>query len=379
MSVRVPIKPGVLEWAIRKTGAPIEELARTSDFKHIIEWLTEDKAPTIRQAEKLAAKAGVPYPLLLLNEPVEDKILLPDFRTRGNVGINNPSSELEQVINDCTSRLDWYVEFAQEEDLFPVELIGSFHISQNPQQTAIEVRNSLGWTPGRYSLGEKAVSKLSSVIEDAGILVMRSAMVRNNTKRPLNKDEFSGFTLINHEYALIFVNAKDTKSAQLFSLAHELGHVVIGQPGISAEQSLKSEVEVERWCNRFAAEFLIPATYFGEIWNETYSPNDAVSRISQRVGASPEAVIWRGVDLGFIASENAQSLIKACTYVGPISSPEGGNGLNNIRPRVGQRFLDATSSAIGTDLLSITDAMYYLGTKNRETVRNLMSQRERSA
>ncbi|BAU97214.1 hypothetical protein N24_2952 [Corynebacterium suranareeae] len=379
MSVRVPIKPNVLEWAIRKTGAPVEELAQSSDFKNIIEWLTEDKAPTVRQAEKLAAKAGIPYPFLLLNEPVQDEILLPDFRTRGNISITNPSPELEQVINDCTARLDWYVEFARDEDLLPVALIESAHISQSPEQTAIEVRDALGWVPGRYSLGETAVSKLSAAIENTGILVMRSAMVKNNTKRPLDQGEFSGFTLINNGFALIFVNAKDTKSAQLFSLAHELGHVVTGQPGISAEHSPKSELEVERWCNKFAAEFLIPATYFGEIWSEEHSPTDAVSRIAQRVGASPEAVVWRGVELGFIPSGNAQSLIKECSYDGPRKTPDGGNGLNNIRPRIGQRFLAAVSSVIGTDLLSITDAMYYLGTKNRETVRDLMSPREKSA
>lgn len=348
------------------------ELSETSDFKHIKAWLEGDKEPTVRQAEKLADKASIPFPYLLLERPVQEDIDLPDFRTPGSTGVEEPSPELEQVIEDCRARLDWYVDFAQESGIEGVSLFESCTLQASPEQAAKNASRELDWVPGKYAVGEESVSKLANSIEEKGVLVMRSSMVRNNVHRPLDPKEFRGFTLIDRGFALIFVNTRDAKSAQLFSLAHELAHVLLGQPGVSGE-SIDGAPNLERWCNLFAAEFLIPATYFNEEWSAAYKPEDAILRISSRIGVSPEAVIWRGVDLGVVDRDDAEPLIQSCSYRGPRKVPSGGNGLYNMRPRLGNRFLGATASAIGTDLLSITDALYYLGVSNRETARNLMN------
>lgn len=379
MTVRVAIKPHILKWAVARTNMSLDELSQTSDFTNIIDWIEGIKQPTIRQAELLAKRAEIPFPFLLLDDPVEDDIPLPDFRRRGDTGVVDPSLELEQVIKDCMGRLDWYLDFARVEELSPLSLLKSFKLTDDPESAAKAVSAQLGWEPGRYVAGEQAVTKLADFIEAAGILVMRSSMVKNNTKRPLNEDEFSGFTLIEGGYALIFINARDTKSAQLFSLAHELGHVILGKQGVSAEKSIAGAPRIERWCNLFAAEFLIPASYFLQVWEAQFSAQDAIIEIAHRVGASPEAVVWRGVDLGLVDRSEAGPLIRDCSYAGPRKKETGGNGLNNIRPRIGKRFLEATTSAIGSDLLSITEAMYYLGTSNRESVRALMNPKEKTA
>ena len=50
-------------------------------------------------------------------------------------------------------------------------------------------------------------------------------MVDNNTRRPLDENEFRGFTLVDDIAPLVFVNSHQTLNGQIFTLAHEFAHV----------------------------------------------------------------------------------------------------------------------------------------------------------
>lgn len=213
------------------------------------------------------------------------------------------------------------------------------------------MRKSFGW---EQSLGLKTSDKvgyLAQSMENDGILVSKNSVVGNATRRPLNVEEFRGFTIIEKGYALVFVNTRDAKTAQLFSLAHELGHVVIGRQGVSGGED--DHNENERWCNQFAAELLVPRDSLEDISVEQREIVKTISDLAPRFGVSREVLLWRLVELGKISQALAQSVlpqIRKQSSTAKQKQSEGAPSFHIVaRSRVARRFFDTVRRRNGDD------------------------------
>src|SRR5262249_34263963 len=135
------------------------------------------------------------------------------------------------------------------------------------------IRHTLGFDLDERRQTPTWTDALRRFIEQAdalGILVMCSGVVLNHNRRRLDPEEFRGFAMSDDLAPLIFINGADTKGAQMFTLAHELAHVWVGQSAVSdAQAATLPEHEIERWCNQVAAELLVPLT----VVREEYRPN----------------------------------------------------------------------------------------------------------
>lgn len=274
--VRVTIQPAVLAWAVSRTG--LSQSALLKQFPKIQEWEAGEERPTLKQAKDLAKKAHIPFGRLLLDVPTGDGVEVADFRTVRNEQLDTVSPELQEVMFASQNRLDWYAEYARDIGIEPPELFRTATISESAAVAASSIRDALCLKQEAPLPGRDKVRELVSLMEEAGILVARNSIAENSTRRALNVEEFRGFTLEEDGYCLVFINTRDAKTAQLFSLAHELAHVVLGKPGISDHSE---RLQTEQWCNQFAAAFLCPGRSLRENSCPT-SQNSVASRVGER-------------------------------------------------------------------------------------------------
>ncbi len=124
-----------------------------------------------------------------------------------------------------------------------------------------------------------------------------------NTRRALNQEEFRGFVLIDDYAPWIFVNTNDTKSAQMFTLAHEMVHVWVGKPGLFNLEKLEAHDDiVEQFCNWVAAEFLLPEDIFAQAWSGAGTVTERCAEIARRYKVSPLVAGRRAFELKLINS-----------------------------------------------------------------------------
>ena len=342
MATRVNIQPKFFTWACERARLEPEFLYHR--FKYIKDWESGEKKPTMKQLQEFAKATHTPFGYFFLPEPPIEKIPIPDLRTVGNKAISRPSPDLLETIYTMQLRQEWLRDELLEAEAEPLDFVASAEISDNPQGVGQEMRRIVGlgenWA-AEIRTWQEAVGQLRKKIENLGIIAVINSVVGNNTHRKLNVDEFRGFALSDEYAPLIFVNGADAKSAQMFTLAHELAHIWLGKSALT-DVGLASQPshEIESWCDKAAAEFLVPAKELKKIWYEVKknaSPFDIVARMFK---VSPIVTARRALDVGLVSREKFFEFYDEYTTRerGQASRSAGGDFYNIQNARIGERF-----------------------------------------
>ena len=303
---RAIVDPNMIKWAVDRSGYDRQELERK--FKKLPDWLCGNITPTYNQLYRFANAVHIPEGFLYLDSPLEESIPIPDFRTYEGDKFSRLSPNLLAVIDATTFRQDWYQKYAFSQYHPPVEIIRCANIFTDPIYFATQLRKVIKFSlkeRENFPVSEDSLIYLINKLEGLGILVMVSGIVDCNTRRKLNLEEFSGLALCDKYAPLIFVNAADTKAGQIYTLIRELGHLILGAPGLSNVGIHSTEVldETEIWCNKFASEFLISeAELKGQIQNGE-SVDSMVNRLAEIFRVSNLIVLRRLLDIDVISCD----------------------------------------------------------------------------
>ena len=340
--IRAPVNPELLRWARERAGVAQEYLA--AKFKKLPEWESGDTQPTLKQLEAFARAVHVPFGYLFLREPPDERLPIADFRTVADTATTRASPDLIDTLYTMQRRQAWLREHLVENEAEPLVFAASACLADDPVAVGREMRRTLGLDEGLAAgvrSWQDAVNELRRAIERLGVMAVINGIVGNNTYRRLSVAEFRGFALADRYAPLIFVNGADAKSAQMFTLAHELAHVWLGEGGLSGfENLLPGGTEVEDWCNRAAAEFLVPSRELRELWMQVRRERHPFEALGRSFKVSPVVAARRAMDLKLI--ERSAFFEFYGRHIDREhrggATPSGGNFYNTQNARVGKLF-----------------------------------------
>jgi Zn-dependent peptidase ImmA (M78 family) len=183
---------------------------------------------------------------------------------------------------------------------------------------------------------------------------------------PMPPDQLSGFSLFQGGLAAICVNDKDaTEGAKIFTLFHEYCHLLLRQSGISDEEDNN---RVERFCNEFAASFLIPRQALREAIGDIAFPAEftdaTVRRLAVRFRVSNRAVALRLEKTG-LASKGFYGR-KTTKWdppktLKPLIGPHQPSRIKIRLKRVGNLHAATTIHAVDRKIINSFDASQLIG------------------
>lgn len=379
MADYIQIKTSIIRWACNRIGFLYSELSASKDFKRLSNEKDGAVSLTLKQAEKLAKVLRYPFVFLLLDSPVTDidKLPIADFRSIEGKEIK-PNINLKEQIEYCQNQQDWFSDYVNTCDLDVFKYNGKFSLHDDPQEVGLKLKEFLKIT---YKLSKNAndyLKRLKIILENNGIL-LSSSKVLKNTQNRLSLSDFRGFALYDDNAPLIFINGNDSTSAQIFTLCHELGHIVLGQSGVSDVVKNNSK-KIEKWCNEFAANILMPKNDVIETFDQYINISQFLQDATKLFHVSTNALLLRIYNLNLIDKDTfdkewakAKALYK--DYLKSLQESNGkssGNYYKTVNSRLSHRLLQSLISSTSVGKTTFRDAAYLLGLKSVSTFDKLV-------
>jgi Zn-dependent peptidase ImmA (M78 family) len=313
------INPEIITWALERNGIEPEHIATGAMTADKIRAWQAGEAITEAQAEQLAAKLRIPYLVLFLtSNPPPEEVPIPDLRTRSGKSVTTPSHRFVAVINDALVRQDWFREHLQKSGRQKLGFVGRYKVTDSVVGVADNMRSVLRVNQSfrnECNSWETFLRRLITRVEEVGILVMRSGIMGHSTRQKLDAGEFQGFAISDPYAPLVFINDTDARAAQIFTLAHELAHIWIGETGISdarlAGRTMSELGQIERFCNQVAAEFLVPEKSFNVSWQPSRSVQVNLQRLRRFFWVSSLVALRRAYDLKKIGFDEFKAELDA--------------------------------------------------------------------
>lgn len=389
-SVRVPVNEKVVNWAVEYGQMDYDVFE--SKHKSIYAWITKQakKPPTLNQVRDFARATSVILPALLENEPPTIEKPIPDFRTIGSKDVIF-SRELRDQVDILQQRQGWMSEYLKSHGADVVGLSGFLAGCEvNSNEVAGAIRDKLGIKNKAWALEfnntAKAFKYLRRHVEDAGVNVVISSIVKNASKRDLKIEEFRGFVLADEYAPFVFINGKDFPSARMFTLLHELAHLSVGDSGVfdNGDTISVRDTEKESFSNKVAAEFLLPKELFISTYEEMrnrFDVGETMKKCSKAYKVSEIACAYRARYFDLITDKQLKEFQLGYTQrvedflKNKTGSASGGNPYLNYENRLGKLFVDTVTGALNNVEIPITQGYELTGLTNSSTFFNFLDKR----
>ncbi len=373
MNKNIPVNPNIIRWARESTGYSIEDVAEKIGRKHVTvnvvqDWEDGNSSPTYPQLERLAYEIFKrPLALFFFPEPPEEETPRQSFRTLPQEEIDFLKPKLlylirkAMVFRENLKELFDYVNPAKKKILIDFEIKSSDSVSN----VAVEVRNYLGVSLNeQYALKstEEALKYWRNLLEEHGIFIFKDAF---------KEDDLSGFCLYDDVFPIIYINNSQPKIRQIFTLFHELAHLLFKTGGIDLNnddfiRSMSgSNKRIEIFCNKFSGEFLVPTEDVKKHLHNTSINDNLLSELARKYSVSREVILRKCLELRHIDHEyyNVKVLEWKYERLKNESSDSGGNYYLTQKAYLGDRYVETAFNKYYNGFISKLQLSEYLGMK----------------
>ena len=342
------INPTIVQWARERSGYTLEDVATSlnKDVATISNWESGAAAPTYVQLEKLADKYKRPVAMFFFPEPPHETDFVGQLALR--------SSEIEQLdpsirilLRQARARQLSLMELNMDANPADTKIFRDLHaqLGDSPTELAEQTRAYLDIsvdTQADWNSAKEALGYWLESVEEKGIFVFKAAF---------QNDSVDGFCLIHEQFPVIYLNNSRSSVRQIFSLFHELAHLLLGENGITRGINPVGE-QIEVFCNQFAAEFLVPSGDFETRFNDSFYDDNAIEELANYYKVSRPVILLKLVNRGGFTSEDYRQKTVQWTeeYESRLEgraggeSSGGGNYYNTHAVYLGYRFMELAFS-----------------------------------
>ncbi|MDE2821932.1 MAG: ImmA/IrrE family metallo-endopeptidase [Chloroflexota bacterium] len=366
------INPDVLRWARERSGLSVSDVARkfSKSPSAISAWETGETSPTYVQLEKLAYQVYKrPVAIFFFPEPPDEPNKIGEFRTL-------PASERESLSSDTR----YAVRLAETMQIALRELNNGVNPSprkifddvltfphEPSERLAERTRTYLGISledQCKWSSTADALDQWRNAIEDCGVYVF---------KRSFKQRDISGFSLMGDQFPVIFLNNSTPSTRQIFTLWHEIAHILFNTSGVTKEddsfiQLLVGESKaIEVQANAFAGEFLVPSKDFSSLIHSGPYSDEYFSSLADRYHVSREVVLRKHSDRSLVTQQFCEDKAREWKeqYATSASSSTGGNYYNTQVSYLGRKFLELVFSRYYQGRIDLSQLADYTNVKAR--------------
>ena len=379
MEIIENINPNRIEWCCLQGRIGLSELAKKDNIPP--EKLKTGEL-TFRQLQRIGKTFG--YGLLFFMEegtPDIEEIQSPDFRTLANQGVEF-NHKISKLIRNVETHRDVYLNLLDETDNEIVETDDEIEETDNEsffsglqfsgetiEEKALEARSWLQLDGDNIRPNAKKNFKsYRKLVERQGIFIVASQGYSGQWK--VENEDLEGFSIPHEKMPIVFIK-KTSAKRQVFTLFHELGHLLMHTEGacldIGQNFSTTSSATKEREANQFAGYCLLPTRLLQEIYDSI--PNDegeyraAFNAISEKLGISIEVILLRLLNEREISQENYQNYKKLTRNENnSVATRRGGNRFRHAEPAniFGYRYVNTILSALDEQIITLSEASDYL-------------------
>jgi len=296
----IPVNKELIAWARQRAGLSIADAEKK--FVQIAAWEAGESLPTYPQLERLADELKLPVAAFFFPKPPTLPPIRESFRTLPDTEFDQIPRQVQFLLRKAKAFQLNLAELTQGRNpskrFITRDLV--FRDTGSITRMAAQVREYLGISLAdqyKWQDDETALKAWRDTLQGVGVFVFKDAF---------RVDGYSGFSLYDDEFPIIYANNSSTKTRQIFTLFHELAHLLFHTSGIDPIEDRyiprlpEQQRRIEILCNQFAAEFLVPEAAFRSAMADREQSEQTATQLAQRFHVSREVIYRKFLDRGWI-------------------------------------------------------------------------------